>query len=222
MPIDCEVSYLGIARDCTGNIGGIKAFYAMFAGKVSDITISTDPETNCGTVTAMTLTPTTAPNFVRYTVVPESSFFETDEPTDRTTGYKGYNTTVTALIPKMSGPKNCEISKFDSDSALVLILDKNGKYWLIGWDDDDENRGMEKTDSTSGTGTAVTDFNGYTLNLIHYTDHRPYEVLADVAQELITTGTEVSGASIQLTGSVLKVESVDEPTVAATKKVATK
>lgn len=196
MPTDCCSVYNGFDRDCSNSTGGLRSFRAISGCDIETVTFD---ESTC-MITGITLAENTS--FAKYPIAPESSNFEVTQTTDRTVGFGNYETSLTVIIPKMTGERNCEMQKFDGNDSVELVQDNNYRWWLLGWDTQDpDNIGMWKGDSTTAqTGTALTDLNGYTLNLIHYTDRYPYEVSRDV---LVTLGILPAPPTVTPTNAVI-------------------
>jgi len=64
---------------------------------------------------------------------------------------------------------------------VVIEEDRNGKYFLYGWD-----YGLDFTEGGSESGTASTDLNGYNVTLSGEQKELEYEVSASIIAGLLT------------------------------------
>lgn len=180
MALDCDVTYNGIERDCEGSVGGLKALWFINRNSITDITFN---EALACEVSAMTLAEGTS--FAKFGIQPLSSSFTTTVNVDLPSGTEEYETAIVAVFKRMTAEKNCELQKFSAGNAAAIAKDANNRYWLIGVDTNEDDYAIELGDgSTASTGTARTDMNGYTLNLVHYTYHYPYEIPQSVIDTL--------------------------------------
>ena len=60
------------------------------------------------------------------------------------------------------------------DEVAVIVLDNNGKYWFLGYDNP-----VTATAATGQSGTAFGDFGGYNVELTDNSKELPYEVTAE-------------------------------------------
>lgn len=184
MPLDCDVTYNGFERDCEGSIGGVKAMWFINRNSITNVTLSDAPDSDCNNlVTAMTLA--TGTSFAKFGIQPLTSSFTTTVNNDIAAALNNYETAIVAGFVGMTAQKNCELQKFISGNAVAIVKDNNNRYWLIGVDGNNDDYALELGDGTTATtGTARGDANGYTLNLIHYTNHYPYEITQEVIDSL--------------------------------------
>lgn len=190
MALDCDVTFNGFPRDCENSVGGIVALYFIDRNDITSITFDTE---NTCLITGLTLAEDAA--FAKFGIQPQTSNFETATSNDVTTGTTPFETTLTAVFKRMTAEKNCELQKFSSGTAVAMAKDANRNYWLIGVDGNDDDYALEWGDSTSGTGTARTDLNGYTIALVHSTYHYPYQVAQSVIDTLFGTNSAQSSTA---------------------------
>jgi hypothetical protein len=69
---------------------------------------------------------------------------------------------------------------------LVIVLDNNGRYWLLG-----AANGLEASAGTAGTGTAFGDRSGYEMTL---TGMEPEPMLNIAAATFTALTTQISGS----------------------------
>lgn len=84
----------------------------------------------------------------------------TDIPTpSRENGTVFFDQNLQLILNKMSQDKRNEVKSLSQGLWTIIVKDRNGKYWLLG-----QTAGMRMDPSESGSGTAMGDRNGYTLN----------------------------------------------------------
>lgn len=141
----------GYTLDCRDNVGGIKTVYIAELSRKSALTIAAS-----GFVTAFTLT---SGIFFTYQLEKETSSLTENIQTNDVNGTLFFEQDLMFTIRKLQASSRNEIKLLAQNRLMVIVLDRNGKYWLLGSDN-----GCELQPSTGASGTAMGDFNGYTLN----------------------------------------------------------
>lgn len=137
-----------IPLGCRDAVGGIKTIFVTELANKASIT------TAAGVITAFTLA--TGKQFWQYDVAKEvANFKENIKPGDGL----HYEQAVSLKLRKRSSVLNEELKLVAQNYLLMIALDRNGDYWLLG-----EENGVELMDSDFDSGTAMGDFNGYNLN----------------------------------------------------------
>lgn len=140
-----------ITKGCRDSIGGIKTIYVAELSRKGSVTQAS------GVITAWTMS---SGYFWTYNLeMGVASATQTIKP-NRTNGTTYYEQSVTFTIPKQQATTAQELMLLAQNDVMIIVLDRNGKYWLLG-----ENNGVSMADSTAETGTAFADFNGYNLTL---------------------------------------------------------
>jgi len=142
----------GFALDCKNAVGGIQNIWLITTGNKGTFTKSTS-----GTVTAWT---PTANSLFKYELRKASSSFETDIMQNDINGTTYYSTKLTFQLNKMEVYKRNELKLVAQNLVIVIILDRLGQYWVVG----DEN-GCNMTSGKGNSGTAMGDFNGWTVEM---------------------------------------------------------
>jgi hypothetical protein len=140
----------GYALDCRDNVGGIKEVY------ITELSNMTTPEVTSGTVTAITMQ--TGSRFWKYQLEKETSALVEHIQTNDANGTVFYEQDVDFTIRKLHATWRDEIKSLAQNRLAVIVLDRNGSYWLCGM-----NNGLELQSSDIQTGKAMADFNGYHL-----------------------------------------------------------
>lgn len=138
-----------ITIDCRDSVGGIKELKLRKHPTTADVTL-----TSANAVASVTTS-----GWYHYAFRPETAnFLETENENDAN-GTVFYDQVVNMMIHKLSTSQRNEFRILAQSRLDVVVLDRNGKYWLLGW-----NNGVTKS-GTAATGQAMGDMNGYTLVL---------------------------------------------------------
>jgi hypothetical protein len=149
----CGTITTGIPRPCRDNKGGVYLFYIASYPSVLEIaTGGTNDE-----ITGITSNSTAVEFFPYYPVKGEADFTETYQTSAAGVGYEQK---ITAFFSKMEASKANQIKMMALSDVLIVVKDKNGNYFLVG-----ENDGVALSGGNAGSGKALTDMNGYNLEL---------------------------------------------------------
>lgn len=171
----CGALSYGFDYECNDGIGGI-APGSILISQWDDITAST--------VSGGILTAITSGYWYRYQVRKNIAGDTTNGVSDPLTGTKSFTSAMAFTLFKISAEKNTELETLMSKPIVVIYQDNNEKYHILGL-----NYGAEVKTVDRGTGTAMTEMNGYTITVTHEEDAFPYEVQASVV-----SGLSISGA----------------------------
>lgn len=142
----------GFALDCKNAVGGITNIWL-----IANTNKGTFTKSASGTVTAWT---PTANSLFKYELRKASSSFETDVMQNDVNGTTFYATKINFQLNKMEVYKRNELKLVAQQLVMVIVLDRNGNYWVVG----DEN-GCSMTSGKGNSGTAMGDFNGWAVEL---------------------------------------------------------
>lgn len=170
----CTQSLSGIAASCDTNVGGIRiAYIANF----DDITaIEVDSVSNM----IDTITMAQSKKFKTYNFKKNTGSMTSTLNTDPANGINFVQTDLVLSFAKQETAKRMEIAKLALGELRVIVLDANGKYWLLG-----EEEFVSATAGTAQTGTARTDGNNYSVTLTDYSSSFPHEVDPDIIDDLV-------------------------------------
>lgn len=135
---------------CRDAIGGIKKVYITELENKATLTAA------AGVITAFTLS--TGKQFWTYDLIKETAEYEQKIVTSTENGTVFYETELKLMLHKTSVAMRNELKLIAQNRLMVIILDRNGDYWLMG-----EVNGADLAPSTSKSGKAFGDFNGYEL-----------------------------------------------------------
>ncbi len=139
-----------IALGCKDAVGGLKKIYVTELENKATLTKT------AGVVSAFTLA--TGKRFWVYDFEKEQAdLVETINPSSEN-GTTFYSSELKVRLNKRDTTKRNELILVAVNRLLIIALDRNGIYWLMG-----EENGAELMPSTSNSGKAMGDFNGYDL-----------------------------------------------------------
>ena len=167
----CNVTLTGIALDCVTNLSGIKAIYLANDASVGNVTVSEEQIT---TIDA------SAGTFYEYIPAKNTGSLTKPLTKDESTGVMYYTNEVVAQFNKMETKKRTELSNIDRGQFKAIVLDSNGKYWFLGYDNY-----VSASAVTGQTGAGLDDGNFYTLTLTDISAELPYEVKSDALADII-------------------------------------
>lgn len=169
-----SITLAGIGLGCKDNMGGIKEVYLIKEDDIASITVAE------GAVSAITLAE--GASFKTYKFRKGTSQFTSTMTTDEAAGTLSVQTDLALQFSKMETSKRLEIMAMCMDSMKAIVLDSNGKYWLLGYDFP-----VTASAATGQTGTNFGDFGGYNVTLTDNSKEFPYEIPATVMEEVEIT-----------------------------------
>ena len=167
----CSVTLTGIALDCGTNLSGIKAIYLANDASVGNVTVSE------GEISAIDAS---AGTFKKYVPAKNTGSLTKTLTKDESTGVMYYTNEAVAQFNKMETAKRTEIANIDRGQFKAIVLDNNGKYWFLGY-----NNYVSATAVTGQTGAGLDDGNFYTLTLTDISAELPYEVQSEAITAVI-------------------------------------
>lgn len=162
-----SITLAGIGLGCKDNMGGIKEVYLIKEDDVKKITVAE------GAVTEIELAESAS--FKTYKFRKGTSQFTSTMTTDEAAGTLSVQTDLALQFTKMETAKRLEIMAMCMDSMKAIVLDSNGKYWLLGYDFP-----VTASAATGQTGTNFGDFGGYNVTLTDNSKEFPFEIPAEV------------------------------------------
>lgn len=167
----CNVTLTGIALDCGTNLSGIKAIYLANDASVGDVTVS-DNEISAIDASAGT--------FKKYVPAKNTGSLTKTLTKNESTGVMYYTNEAVAQFNRMETAKRTEIANIDRGQFKAIVLDNNGKYWFLGYDNY-----VSATAVTGQTGAGLDEGNFYTLTLTDISAELPYEVKSEAIAAVI-------------------------------------
>lgn len=172
----CNMLLQAIPYDCGTNLSGVKE---IWYNDYNNITL--------GTVEAGVATVTSSEPFVRIEFAKNTASYTSTLTKNESQGTKYYNTELVANFNKLEAEKNVifsgdnENSGIDGGQLTFIVVDKNGKRWLIG-----AQNYATTTALTAQTGSDPDSGNFYTLTVTEQSGQLPYEISAETYAALTT------------------------------------
>ena len=172
----------GIAKGCRDNSGGIKRVLIANKSKVSSIApaqgaVGTPEDT--GVITSITMA-SASDYFYEFVPNKMSSNWVENIQSNLQNGTIGYEQVLTLMFAKNEAAKRNQIKLLGQAEVVVMVEDYNNKYWMLG-----EINGMELSGGNSGSGTALTDMNGWNITLTGMEHEPAREVDSTIVDALI-------------------------------------
>lgn len=169
-----SIALSGIGLGCKDHMGGIKELYLIDEASVGAITYDADGKK----ITAINILDDA--KFKTYRFRKGTSSMTSTMSTDEAAGTLSVETAIELQFSKMETSKRLEIMAMCLGSMKGIVLDNNGVYWFIGIDNP-----ISATAATGVTGTAFTDFGGYTVTLTDNSKEFPFEIDKEALADLI-------------------------------------
>jgi hypothetical protein len=154
MPSPCQITS-GTTLGCRDNVGSIKNIWIL-SGSITNIV-----ETSEGLITQ--ITGSAGSQFWKFELFRETSDFNEVATVTPENGVISYETTTNAILFKMSVSQRNLIRLLSGNQNIKIIVETNNvgndsQFIFVG-----EANGATLVTSTAGTGTAMSDRNGYAL-----------------------------------------------------------
>jgi hypothetical protein len=163
----------GIGIECDDSVGGLEAGQILIAQRD---TIENDWAATAGEIT--TLNQVSGTYFYRFQTNNDSADFVSTENHDPAAGTAFDETIITFNLAKMSASKNVTYKLLTRKSCVIITKDLNGVFHIFGLE-----RGADKIGSSSMSGRAMGDMNGYTV-VFNAKSKNPYTVSTSVMAAL--------------------------------------
>ena len=170
----------GYALGCRDSVGGIKTIFVQTLNATGSVNTN-----GSGLVSGFTPTSVSGSWFEYDLTKATSSMTETlNASTENGTLF--YTPEVTFTINKLQTSVRNELRLLARNRLLVIVLDNNGRYWLLG-----AANGLEASAGTAGTGTAFGDRSGYEMTL---TGMEPDAMLNILPATFSASTNQISGS----------------------------
>lgn len=168
-----SITLSNIARDCDPSLGGIKKVWLhpyvdnMFTLDASGLS-----------VTAVSVTT----GWTTYEFRRGTGSYTSTQTVDDATGANFYENELSLQFGRMESSKRTAVAALAIAEVNGIVLDNNGKYWTLAFDEAASSSG-----SVGQTGQAKTDSNSYQIQIKDSSKALPYEVA-----ESVVTGLTIS------------------------------
>jgi hypothetical protein len=137
---------------CRNSEGGIKSVFVTSYENTATLT------TSGGTVLTFTLTP--GSQFFQYSLRKQTGSLTQTTTINDENGTVYYAPSVVFTLIQLQANTRSELALLAQNDLMVIVLDNNGSYWLVGSD-----KGLQMTTGSSDTGTKFSDLNGYKVTI---------------------------------------------------------
>lgn len=174
--MNCDsISLQSIYMDCAASIGGIKkvwvAKYADF--KSATVTAGTDGDE----ITAINME--TDAQWYAYNFRKGTGSLTSTLTIEEANGINYVANDLNLVFTKMETVKRMNMVAMAIGQLVAIVLDSNGKYWFLGYDDY-----VSASQGAGNTGTAKGDMNAYTVTLSTESLEYPYEITEEAITAL--------------------------------------
>lgn len=176
MATRCTQTLAGLPVQCDTSRGGIKTAYISTyptGETVSGVTAGLTLDSSSTTVTAIDSATTV---FYKYNFKPNTGNMTSTLNVDATNGTNYVSTDLVLQFNRMDSQKWVEMKALSLSELLVVVVDCNGKAWVLG-----VNEAVLASAGTGQTGTQRTDGNYYQITLQANDDSYPMEYVGDLS-----------------------------------------
>lgn len=156
----------GVARGCRNSSGGVIEFaIGSYPTESSWYTLDAD-----NVITGFT---TTAVTTYHYIPNKNSANWSENIQVSLENGTVGFEQTAVMSFNRGDSALRNEVHLLAQNNVIIIAKERSGRYFLLG-----ATEGCELSEGTGGSGTALTDLNGYTITLTAMENAPAYEVSA--------------------------------------------
>ena len=188
----CTQTLGGITLDCTTSQGGIKSVWIAEYSSVEPSLTEVTPDVaeyngNIKDYKKVTGFKTGSIDlFKKYEFRRGTANLTETHTADETTGNNYVTAELSMVFTKKDTAKRVEMAALSVGQLAVIVLDSNGKYWYMGYDDY-----VSASAGGSESGTAKSDRNAYTITLKTESNSYCYEVDENLFKPVVPpTGEE--------------------------------
>ena len=161
--MSCTQTINGLARDCQGNMGGLKKVYIAPYDEGRTIATSSG---EIATYTAGT----GAANYKAFNFRPGAASMTSTSQIDAVSGVSMVQTQLVMNFGRMDAVKRAEIQALLQGEVQVIAIDNNGESWFLSFD----NPVVAVGSQNAQTGAANTEANQYSITLQDNSKALPY------------------------------------------------
>lgn len=168
-----SIQLANIARDCEANVGGIKKVWLTnYADNMFKTSTDASGQTSVTAVTSGT-------TWYTYEFRKGTGSLTSNLNVDEAAGTNFIQSDLVMQFSRMETGKRTAIAALSIAEVCGIVLDCNGKYWALGFDEP-----VTPSAGVGQTGTARTDSNNYQITLSDFSKSYPYEVESGVVSGL--------------------------------------
>lgn len=181
---NCLAALKGIAFDCAVNLAGVDRIYLA---NYDELKFELEAEDTTGIVTKGTLK--ASAKLGEYVPAKNTGSLTKTMTKNESTGVRYWNNEIVAQFNSMKADKRAELDSLDGAPVAGLVKDKNGVYWVIGFE-----QYATVTAATGQTGAAPDDGNFYSITITDVTGARMRTMEKTAAETLIKSAKGTEGA----------------------------
>lgn len=171
----CTQVLNGIGVQCNSNLGGVSAVYIANRNDVESVTME-------DTISAIAMAD--GAKFHTYLHRKNASVsMSTDKGGDEASGIHLLITNVSLVFAGLDTDKRKEMDALLQGQFVVIVKDRNGKYWMPIVPPEDDY--MSASAGNATTGAQSSEANGYSLTLTGEAKHLPIEVEASAMTSIV-------------------------------------
>lgn len=163
---------------CANSIGGIKKLWMTDAENITAINTGTIDAIEGEVVTGITMSSGTS-KFNEFTLRRNTSDWSSEVQVGDNSTY--VLTTLNIVLPRMDAAKRAAATSMLLAEAVGIVLDSNGKYWLLG----SNTNPLAIEGGSAATGVNRDDSNNYTISVSTESEGFPYEIDPSIINGLI-------------------------------------
>lgn len=156
----CSQTITGITKDCATSMGGIKKVW-----------IATEDPKATATAGQIASFGNASATFCGFAFKKNVCSMTSTLNVDPANGINYVSTELVLQFNRMETTKRIEIQALSLNEMYVIVLDSNGKYWYLGYDEP-----VSASAGTSQTGAAKGDGNFYQITLTDEATEWPFEI----------------------------------------------
>lgn len=165
------ISLKGIGTNCETSLAGIKKIWIAESDNVKIVPTFDEATGRLSShVATLTIAESTKP-FFPYSFAKQTGSLTSTITIDEANGVRYYTNEIALQFNKMEAEKHLEIEALAAGELVVIVLDNNGKYWAVGYDNY-----VSATAAGAQSGQAFGDLNGYTTTMSAMSAYLPFEV----------------------------------------------
>lgn len=149
---DCKTILVGIPRDCSSSLGGIRKVWLIPFESVTEVTV----DENDNAVTAVTAA--AEAKWTAFNLRKNQSSLTATQTVSDTQNY--FSNVLSLVFPRMDSQKRLSAAALAVGQVAGIVLDANGQFWYVGKDNY-----LSASAGTGATGAASGDANAYTVEL---------------------------------------------------------
>lgn len=178
---NCLATLKGIGFDCAVNLAGVDRIYLA---NYEQLKFELGADDTTGIVTKGTLD--SSAKLAEYVPAKNTGSLTKTMTKNESTGVRYWNNEIVAQFNAMDATKRAELDGLDGAAVAGLVKDKNGVYWVIGFE-----QYATVTAATGQTGAAPDDGNFYNITITDVTGAR-MRTMDPAAAETLIKGTDSS------------------------------